>query len=591
MDKANAKKRALSLPLPGMNRTPSAQSSDSTTNTTLAIREERSDDDDDDDVPFQGNPGKKRAAPAARRNQPPRAKKSRQIQVDSDDEDDDTKKKKKGEGDEDYQEDDDEHEPSEDEDEDEDEASDGEASPSRVRAQVRAPAKSRQAGAEAIKKEQAMRDAMNRNEPVEKTFLINCKELAAQLNEAGVPIVVAKEFGPITTAAWCIDEAMQLPQLQQECKDREEWICPKKVAEGKPRDKCKRKGHAPPRKLRAQIFLCWWHHTRLAQFGNGTNFPCAKPLTDQQRAFGQRRRDVSKLAREAQKASASSSNTTLALPANSDDEDGGGAHALTVAKRGRPESEGLMLHKAATQRMELMSEVQTLKGQLASVRDELAGEKALGVTRNAQIEGFRKEADQYKAELKQRGNTALVQNMLRQEQQQGAETTMRSFEAAVHEVCGADTLAQVKALVANADEEREGAAHAPWEKVARDVKSMQDATQVAWEAGPKALRAIAAAEQADGGVPKKAKEKVADFKEELVEHQKAFESIRHRTNRLVNRIGEVKLTIDKAAKKAAKKAANAALEAAQDSQDEMDAMETAAFEAQGQVQGPEPLEA
>ena len=81
MDKANAKRRALSLPLPGMNRTPSAQTSDSTTNTTLALSEKSK----DDLMPVQGNPGKKRAAPGARRNQPPRAKKGRHIQPDSDD--------------------------------------------------------------------------------------------------------------------------------------------------------------------------------------------------------------------------------------------------------------------------------------------------------------------------------------------------------------------------------------------------------------------------------------------------------------------------------------------------------------------------
>jgi len=455
--------------------------------------------------------------------------------------------------------------------------------------------------------EQAMLDAMTRNEPVTKTFYnINDANLVRQLVEAGVPAELGKDLGPFCAPAWCIDPAMQLPQLQRECKAREEWLCPKKLKEGKPYDKCKRKGHSPPLTLRSQIFLCWWHNQRLSEFMDGKNFPCAKPITDDQRAFSQRRRAVSKMAREEQKANKASdgkSSTALVLRGDSDGEDGGGG-ALALARvtanqRGRPPSDGLMLHKAATDNIKLMGDVQALKNELSSSKDELAGANALVAARNAELETCKTQIRKYQDELKSRGDTALDQSRLRQEQEQGAKAVQRSYEAAVLEVCDADTVKRVQALVETDGAEREGAADAPWAKAELDVKAMRDATRVAWEAAAVALRTIAEIEKTKDGVPEKAKESVQGLKDDVVEFQKVLDGTQGHTTRALNRIGEVIRKIekkaDKAAKKVAKKAANAAVKAKEaqaaqeDSQEEEWAMETAAFKAQGQVQGPEPL--
>ena len=590
MSNANAKRRALSLPLPGMNRTPSAESNNS--DASFARRRAEVLDDDDDDEPPQRITGKKRPAPAPRREQPRRAQRKRTIrESDGEEEGDDN-------NDEDYKEGSDE-ESEEDEEPDEDEG----GSPSRALVSARMGAK--QKGAEANL--QAMLDASSRNEPVTKTFYsLNDEKLVQQLVEAGVPAVLGKDFGPCITPAWCIDPAMQLPQLQQECKDREEWLCLKKLATGKwPRNKCKRKGHQPTNVLRSQIFLCWWHNERLSEFMGGKNFPCAKPITDDQRAFSQRRRDVSKMAREgekANKASSSNSSTALALRNDSDGEDGGGG-ALALARatanqRGRPPSEGTMLHKAAADNIKLMGEVQALKEELSSSKDELAGANAVVGKRTKELEACKKQIDQYKVELKSRGDTALDQSRLRQEQEQGTKAVQRSYTNALLEVCDADTIKRVQALVETAGAEREGAADASWAKAELNVKAMRDATRVAWEAAAVALRTIAETEKTKDGVPKKAKESVQGLKDDVVEFQKALDGTQGHTTRALNRIGEVMRKIekkaDKATKKAAKKAANAAVkakeaEAAQDSQEEEWAMETAAFKAQGQVQGPEPL--
>ena len=336
---------------------------------------------------------------------------------------------------------------------------------------------------------------------------------------------------------------------------------------------CKRKGHAPPGKLRAQIWLCWWFDKHKdTKFQGGNNFPCAKPVTDEQRAFAANRRTTSKMARDnereekkAKKASASNSVTTLAPPASSDDEAGDG-NALALARatanqRGRPPNAFTLLNNATRRAADSEAEVQTLKGELAStkeelssVRDELAGKEAVLAKRNAQIE-------QYKAEVKAKGDTALQQCAMRQEQQQGSEAVQRLFEAAVLEVCGEDKLAQVKAHFEDASEKRKGVADASWAKVALDVAAMKDATRVAWEAGAVATRSIEAAEKA-GVVPGKAKEAVKELKVDIAEHQNAFWPICNRPHRFINKVDAVKLTIDKKAKKAAKEAAKEAAQAA-----------------------------
>lgn len=451
-----------------------------------------------------------------------------------------------------------------------------------------------------------MLDALTRTEAVSKTFYIGSEELAQQLREAGVvDACVFKDLGPFLHPAWASHQAMQLPQLQSECKDRDEWLCKEKLAMGKhTREKCKRKGHAPPGKLRAQIFLCWWFNQHKdTKFMGGKAFPCAKPITNDQRAFSQHRRDVSKVARGQKNASASNSNTTLALRGDSDDEDGGGALALagaTVNQRGRPQSGVTMLHKAATNNIKLMDQVQALKGELAASKDELAAANAVVGKRTVELETSKKQISKYQIELKSRGDTALDQSRLRQEQQQCTEAMKRSYAAALLEVCDADTVKRVHALVEAADEERQGTANAPWAKAELDVKAMRDATQVAWEAGAVALRTIAEAKKTEGCVPEKAKETVKGLEEDVVEFQQALRGTGGHTTRALNRIGEVvgkiKKKADKATKKAAKKAAQAAVEAkkaeaAQDSQEEEWAMETAAFAAQGEVQPPEPLEA
>ena len=590
MGKANAKKRALNQPLPGMNRTPSTESD--TPDSSFARRSAEVSDDDDDDEPPQRITGKKRPAPASRRDQPPRGQRKRTIaESDGEGGDDDN--------DEDYKEGSDE-ESEEDEERDEDEG----ASPSRplTKAPARGPAKEQQNVA--VQNEQDMLDALTRTEAVSKTFYIKSEELAQQLREAGVvDACVFKDLGPFLHPAWASNDAIQLPQLQRECHDREEWLCQKKLKEGKPRDKCKRKAHAKPCKLRAQIFLCWWFNERLLEYAGGKNFPCAKAITDDQRAFSQRRREVSKMARGQKNASASNSNTTLALRGDSDDEDGGGALALagaTVNQRGRPQSGVTMLHKAATNNIKLMEQVQALKGELAASKDELAAANAVVGKRTVELETSKKQISKYQIELKSRGDTALDQSRLRQEQQQGTEAMKRSYAAALLEVCDADTVKRVHALVEAADEERQGTANAPWAKAELDVKAMRDATQVAWEAGAVALRTIAEAKKTEGCVPEKAKETVKGLEEDVVEFQQALRGTGGHTTRALNRIGEVvgkiKKKADKATKRAAKKAAKAAVEAkkaeaAQDSQEEEWAMETAAFAAQGEVQPPEPLEA
>lgn len=587
MDKANARRRALNQPLPGMNRTPSAESDNS--DASFARRRDEVFDNDDDEPP-QPITGSKRSAPASRRGQPPRGKRKRTIaESDGEGGDDDNDPAYKEGSDEESEED---EEPEEDEG----------ASPSRAltRAPARAPARAPQSGAQ--QKERDMIKAMARNEAVTVTFTITSKKIAEKLVKAGVPAVSGKTLGPFTAPAWCSDNAMQLPQLKRECFDREEWFCKVKFDLGRlPRDKCKREGWAPPGKEQAQIFLCWWFDAHLSDYMGGENFPCAKPITDEQRAFSETRRAVSKVARSQNKAAGSNSNTALALPDDSDGEDGGGggAHArATDNRRGRPEGNAAMLHKAQERSDRFATKAQALEDELATTKDELASANAVAGKRDKEFEALTKQIGQYQIELKRRGDMALDQNRLRQEQEQGAEAVKRSYAAAILEVCDADTAKRVQALVDTADEERKSAADAPWQKAELDVKAMKDATQVAWEAGAVALRTIAAAEQADGGVPEKANKIAQGLKEDVVEFQNVLRSTGGHTTRALNRIGEVmrkiKKKADKAAKKAAKAAGKKAVEAneaaaAQDSMDEQFAMETAAFAAQGGVVQPPEL--
>ena len=191
-------------------------------------------------------------------------------------------------------------------------------------------------------------------------------------------------------------------------------------------------------------------------------------------------RDNEREEKKAKKASASNSVTTLApSPAAT-------TRPATVTPSpspAPPPTSGVapnaftLLNNATRRAADSEAEVQTLKGELAStkeelssVRDELAGKEAVLAKRNAQIE-------QYKAEVKAKGDTALQQCAMRQEQQQGSEAVQRLFEAAVLEVCGEDKLAQVKAHFEDASEKRKGVADASWAKVALDVAAMKDATR------------------------------------------------------------------------------------------------------------------